>query len=197
MGNTIKLKFLYPIIAIFVKRIIRKFGLLTKAQFKPILKKYKEVYEDDRNNKYGVYDSIVRNSFFWYPSVRLAELRNSMGADTYFYNFSYRAPIGNVSPHAWDLSWVFGNLTTSEADEQLRLKGTKEEIKLSHQIMDAWISFAKTGDPNHANLPKWEKYDLITRKTMNFNVPCEVIESPNQRIKELFDDYYSEIFLKF
>ncbi len=37
---------------------------------------------------------------------------------------------------------------------------------LRDQIMDAWIAFAKTGDPNHGNMPEWHPYDLEERPTM-------------------------------
>lgn len=40
---------------------------------------------------------------------------------------------------------------------------------LRDQIMDAWIAFAKTGNPNHAHLPTWLPYDQTTRPTMLFD----------------------------
>lgn len=40
---------------------------------------------------------------------------------------------------------------------------------LMDQIMDAWIAFAKTGDPNHGGMPTWQPYELKNRPTMVFN----------------------------
>ena len=48
---------------------------------------------------------------------------------------------------------------------------------LRDQIMDAWIAFAKTGDPNHVNLPEWHPYNLQTRPTMLFNATGEEASS--------------------
>ncbi len=33
----------------------------------------------------------------------------------------------------------------------------------------AWLSFARTGDPNHHLLPEWLPYSLDERPTMLFN----------------------------
>ena len=42
----------------------------------------------------------------------------------------------------------------------------------------AWLSFAKTGDPNHANLDTyWEKYDSTHRKTYVFDEQSHIMEA--------------------
>jgi len=33
-------------------------------------------------------------------------------------------------------------------------------------MMDSWIAFAKTGDPNHDEIEEWSKYEKNSRKTM-------------------------------
>src|SRR5690348_2025169 len=42
----------------------------------------------------------------------------------------------------------------------------------------AWVSFARTGNPNHADLPHWPKYTSEHRATMQFDRQCEVRNGP-------------------
>jgi para-nitrobenzyl esterase len=51
---------------------------------------------------------------------------------------------------------------------------------MSEVVMDAFIRFAKTGDPG------WSPYDLETRKTMVFDSQSRVVGDPRQWERELF-----------
>jgi para-nitrobenzyl esterase len=46
------------------------------------------------------------------------------------------------------------------------------------RMSDAWIAFARSGDPNHDDLPKWQPYSLDERVTMIFDDECTVIADP-------------------
>jgi para-nitrobenzyl esterase len=43
----------------------------------------------------------------------------------------------------------------------------------------AWLSFARTGDPNHSRLPDWPPYTVNQRATMLFNTTSTVSNDPN------------------
>ena len=51
------------------------------------------------------------------------------------------------------LPFVFGNLNDTFAN-LFAGKGPDVE-KLSGQMMDAWLAFARTGDPSHAGIGTW------------------------------------------
>jgi len=40
--------------------------------------------------------------------------------------------------------------------------------------MDAWIAFARTGNPNHEGLPEWQSYDSEKRATMILGKDCKL-----------------------
>jgi para-nitrobenzyl esterase len=45
-------------------------------------------------------------------------------------------------------------------------------------MSDAWIAFARHGDPNHVDLPDWPAYSLDERATMVFDDECAVVADP-------------------
>jgi para-nitrobenzyl esterase len=42
----------------------------------------------------------------------------------------------------------------------------------------AWAAFARTGNPNHKGLPKWQPFDANQRATMIFNNECRAVNDP-------------------
>jgi para-nitrobenzyl esterase len=66
-------------------------------------------------------------------------------------------------------------------------------LGLKNQIMDAWLAFAKTGNPNHAGMPTWNPYNLNNRPTMLFNAAGEEATSalandPDGNTRAFWDD---------
>lgn len=52
--------------------------------------------------------------------------------------------------------------------------GGRGAYVLADRISNAWINFAKTGNPNHAGLPLWPKYTSDNGATMIFDNKCQV-----------------------
>jgi len=44
----------------------------------------------------------------------------------------------------------------------------------------AYAAFARTGNPNHPDLPNWPAYNLTQRPTMILNNDCKVVNDPNR-----------------
>ena len=49
---------------------------------------------------------------------------------------------------------------------------------LSGKMMDAWIAFARNGDPSHDGLDPWQPYDEQTRATMIFHGESHLATDP-------------------
>ena len=45
-------------------------------------------------------------------------------------------------------------------------------------MSDAWIAFARTGNPKRTALPDWPAYDLARRATMVFDATSRVVDDP-------------------
>jgi para-nitrobenzyl esterase len=52
--------------------------------------------------------------------------------------------------------------------------GTAEARDLAARISDAWLHFARTGNPNHSGLPSWPAFTADRVPTMCFDKKCEV-----------------------
>ena len=99
------------------------------------------------------------------------------GASAYLYEFTWKTPVlGGMlkTPHTLCIPFVFGTVDVAEA-----FTGTgPEQAVLSEKVMGAWLAFARTGDPNHAGLPKWDIFNAGARPTMIFDNQTALLCDP-------------------
>jgi para-nitrobenzyl esterase len=53
-------------------------------------------------------------------------------------------------------------------------------------ISEAFVQFARTGDPNHGGLPSWDPYTLEHRATMQLDATPRAVTDPRPAIRELY-----------
>jgi para-nitrobenzyl esterase len=58
---------------------------------------------------------------------------------------------------------------------------------LAARMTDAWISFARTGNPNHARLPKWQAFTAEDETTMVFDTQCEVRRNQDIETRKIME----------
>jgi para-nitrobenzyl esterase len=49
---------------------------------------------------------------------------------------------------------------------------------LAGKMAEAWVSFARTGNPNHGGLPEWPAFDSTRRATLVFDTECRAVDDP-------------------
>lgn len=99
------------------------------------------------------------------------------GAPVFAYLLDWRTPVqgGRLrTPHALDIPLVFDNL--AKAQDQVG-PPTKEAQAVADAMSEAWIAFARTGDPGRPALP-WPAFDLNRRSTMVFDTVSHVASDP-------------------
>jgi para-nitrobenzyl esterase len=52
--------------------------------------------------------------------------------------------------------------------------------QLGPMMSAAWAAFARTGNPNHADMPSWPKFDASNFPTMVFDDHVRVANDPNK-----------------
>lgn len=105
------------------------------------------------------------------------------GAPAYNYLFSWQTPVLDGQARAFhcsELPFVFYQTETCAA----MTGGGPDALALGARMAGAWISFARTGNPNHAGLPYWPAYDPHTVPTMTFDNECVVKNDPDGEIRK-------------
>jgi para-nitrobenzyl esterase len=88
-------------------------------------------------------------------------------APVYLYSFTWRSPVraGKLrSMHGMDLPFVFDH---PDAISQMTGTGS-DRYALAAAMSQAWVSFARTGDPTHAGIGKWTPFNPASWPTMVF-----------------------------
>ncbi len=122
-------------------------------------------------------------------SHNIAERKAALGkAPAYLYRFDYVSPFqgGKMkSPHGAEIVYVFDNIDVSP----MAKAGGAESQVLADQMSEAWIAFARTGDPNPpgSKMPTWKPYTNKDRATMLFNVKSECTNDPTRESRIALD----------
>ncbi|PWU07734.1 MAG: carboxylesterase/lipase family protein [Terriglobia bacterium] len=125
-----------------------------------------------------LYFLIASDQRYGAPIMKIAERRAALGkAPVYLYYFTWETPVqgGRLkSPHTIEIPFAFDNVKISA-----RLTGGgPEAMALADRVSDAWIAFARTGDPNTAKLPRWPAFNPQDRPTMVINNASKVEKDP-------------------
>jgi para-nitrobenzyl esterase len=137
-----------------------------------------------------------------YPSVKPVELLSRMfsvrtnavtqadrkaargAAPAYLYLFAWQTPLLDGRPRAFhcsEIPFVFYNTDVSA----MATGGGAEARALAAKVSDAWINFARKGDPNHGGLPQWPVYNAQQGPVMVFDKTCEVKSDPDRELRKV------------
>ena len=130
---------------------------------------------------------LSTDGVFRIPAIRLLEAQLAH-APVWSYLFTFQSPVfGGIlrSTHALEIPFVFDNLDRGGADI-LTGSGTERQA-IADAMHRGWIAFARDGDPQHAGLPEWPRYDLDRRATMRFDTTFELLDDPAREDREVFE----------
>jgi para-nitrobenzyl esterase len=129
----------------------------------------------------------MTDALFHIPSIKLAESQSKHQKNTYMYLFNFKNPFEGGrygAMHGFEIAFVFGYFW----DDFFWFfpKKTAETELLSDKMTKAWTSFAKTGNPNHSDIPKWPFYNHEKRSTIIFDKEIEIWDDPLSKEREMW-----------
>ena len=114
---------------------------------------------------------------------------DQQGAPVYNYVFSWETPVMGgfaMAYHCAEIPFVFNNIELSAT----ATGATKEAYDLADKISDAWINFARTGNPNAKGLPEWPAYTRKNGATMILDNKSEVRYHHDDELMDLLEPDY-------
>jgi para-nitrobenzyl esterase len=157
--------------------------LVLDVEPRVVIARYRELYPNYTPSE--VFFAATTAGRSWPGHLIQAEQRARIGAPAWMYQLDFGSPIdgGKLRAfHSFDIALVFDNL-----DKPGSKTGTGPAArKVANQMSEAFLAFARTGDPNCAAIPAWGKYTLPQRSTLVINETSAMVDDPRKEERELF-----------
>ena len=118
-------------------------------------------------------------------SITLAQRRAALGRGaTFMYLFEWRslADPKLLAHHGLEIAFAFDNATKVTTWSG----GGATAAALADKMSEAWLAFARTGNPATPKLPTWPAYTAATRATMRFDDECALANDPDAEVRRLW-----------
>ena len=130
-----------------------------------------------------ILSAIQTDLMFRIPALELVEAQGKNRQKAYNYLFTWKSPVmgGALGAcHALEIGFVFGKYN------DMFCGSGPDADKLAKCIQDAWLAFARTGDPSCESIGKWPVYGNI-RMTMILDKNCRVEAAPYEEERAAWD----------
>jgi para-nitrobenzyl esterase len=121
----------------------------------------------------------IRSNRFHIGAIRLAEVMSQV-SPVYMYSFDFEPTPQLKAAHGAEIPFVFSNATSAP-------NARPDAKQVEDAMSEAWIAFARTGNPNHGGIPTWPTYDKQTRATMVFNTHTAVVNDPRASERKVWE----------
>lgn len=101
---------------------------------------------------------------------------------TYMFTYEYQVNGGITAFHCSEIAFAFHAL--SELHIRIATGGAPSALALQDKVSQAWVNFARTGNPSQAGLT-WKPYTLARRETMVFDTVSEVRSVDDDKLLSL------------
>jgi para-nitrobenzyl esterase len=157
-----------------------------KAKYGANTDKYLEAVKKAYPNDTKPSDLLDIDATFRPGAIVQANLKSAIagGAPVYMYLFTWQSPVMDgkyKAVHCMEIPFVFNNIARCEE----MTGGNKDAYTLAQKTSQAWINFARNGNPNHKTLPTWPSYNATNTATMHLDNQCVVKSQIDKELLEL------------
>ncbi|HEY0435731.1 MAG TPA: carboxylesterase family protein, partial [Phenylobacterium sp.] len=121
----------------------------------------------------------------WRAAIIEAEERAKSGAPAFVYQVDWVSPREGGkfgAPHTADIPLAFDNVAAPGSNAV----GPAAQ-PMADKVSEAFLGFARGGDPNHSTIPRWEPYTLPRRQTMIWDNVPRLADDPRGAERRLFE----------
>jgi len=96
----------------------------------------------------------------------------------YQYYFTWKSPVrdGKLRAfHTVEIPFVFDNVDAARS----MIGSGEDRYALAEKVSSAWVSFARTGNPNTKLAPHWDTFDTTKRAVMVINDEWKLVNDPH------------------
>ena len=165
--------------------ILRRLGRMVEDPH-TLVAAYRQARDEASHD--DLWTAILTDRIFRIPAIRLAEAQLAHQPEhTFVYLFEWASTAfdGRLgSCHALEIPFLFDALDKPGA-EMFTGPGAPRDLAVAMQ--EAWLAFARTGDPSHPGLPEWPAYDVASRATMHLGDPCHLEHDPGPTERAAWD----------
>ena len=151
---------------------------------KRILELYKDKIEKDA---FSAFNEIISVYWFIYPHHSWSKMALNNNVKIYRYQFTKENGYYGTY-HSGEMIYAYGNVKKSKYD--YRYNDT--DNKLSDIMLKYWSNFTKYGDPNGADLPKWDIWDNNPNQIMELGTNVSMIEDKYLELYEIIEDFINK-----
>ncbi len=135
---------------------------------------------------------LARDAAFGWQTWSWAQLQAKTGKSKVFYYYFDQHPdypedsprFGFGSPHGQDVAYVFMHLDKSKPET------TKSDLEISEAMGTYWTNFAKFGDPNSKEVPKWPAFSDANPEVMVLGPTPHIGPVPSVESLKVLDAYF-------
>jgi para-nitrobenzyl esterase len=134
-----------------------------------------------------VFFAVTTDSRSWRGEVIEAERRAAdprARPHTWVYQLNWKSGVDNGkwgAPHTLDIPLAFDNTSLSPGMVGATPADQTRAQQMADLVSEMYIAFARTGNPNTAQLPKWPTFSVDKRPTLILDLPPRIEDDPRGR----------------